>query len=372
MSPPERTELSAPSVTIPLIKKGAYYYLDVKVNGKPIQFTLETGGSLFAISARAAKALGLRVDSVEMAPGVPSPRASIDSLNIGGATLHGLIARVDAQFDGMNEDGLVSIPMLADLLWTIDLANSRLVLERGSLPAPNGRDVFAIAGKDRGRRIDIPLNVGGQQEAAVLDTRYADWIIVSDSLIPRLALAGPLRNAGTAWGPAQGTFEMRGARLADSVTLGRYAVPRAAIVFRDRRGAVVGNAFLEQFVITVDYKNQRVRFQRPAGTVLTVPPQFWETQTVAATPQSGERTFGFRMGARPGGALFIVQLVPRSPAEKLGIRENDRVISFDGTPAAMMNPIIFRSALARGDAVKIVVEREGKNVEFTIASYVLP
>jgi hypothetical protein len=90
-------------------------------------------------------------------------------------------------------------------------------------------------------------------------------------------------------GPAQGTFEMRGARLTDSVTLGQYSLPRAAIVFRDR-----------------------------------------------------------------------------------GIRENDRVLSFDGTAAELMNPAVFRAALQHGEPVKVVVDRDGMKLEFTVGSYALP
>jgi predicted aspartyl protease len=98
MSPPERTEISAQPVTVPLIKKGEFYYMDVKVNGQPVQLTLETGGSLFAISARVAKTLALRVDTVEMAPGMPSPRARVDSLNMGGVMLQQVAAVLDTRY----------------------------------------------------------------------------------------------------------------------------------------------------------------------------------------------------------------------------------------------------------------------------------
>ena len=386
MSPPQRTAMAAPVVTLPLTKIESFYFTDVKVNGKPFQFTLETGASFFAVSRRLANVMQLKIDTVEMAPGMLSPRVRIDSVNIGGVTLHGLVARIEPSFDGRNDDGIISIPMLRNVLWTMDLTGLKLVLERGSLPAPNGKDVFQIVGTDRGRRIDIPLTVGGQAVSAVLDSRYADWIMVSDSLIPKLDLGGPLRSVGTAWGPNQGTFEMRGARLTNTVNLGAYAIPRAPLVFRDRAGAIVGNAFLEEFVVTVDYPNQRVRFLRPAGTTITVPPLAWETAAVAsgggpgagpratgAPLRSGDRTFGFRMAMRPNsGALTIVQLAPGSAAEQMGIRENDRVVEFDGRPVSAMDPSTFRAALERATPVKIIVERDGKRLEFTVTSYVIP
>ena len=72
----------------------------------------------------------------------PSPRGRVDSMNIGGVTLHGLIARIEPAFDGMNEDGLISIPVLSDLLWTMDLANATLLLERRPWAAAEIRRVL--------------------------------------------------------------------------------------------------------------------------------------------------------------------------------------------------------------------------------------
>lgn len=369
MASPRRVVLRDSSVTVPLRKIGDFYYADASVNGRAYLFTLETGAGFAAVSPRLVSQLGLAVDTVEVFPGQRAPLVRIDSIVVGGASYYGVVARVLPTLEGSQEDGLISIPLLRELLWTLDLSRGRLVLTRGALPEPDGREVVSIPGRDRGRRVDMPVAVGGDVLPAVLDTRYAGWIVISDSLIPRLSLAGPLLQAGTAWGPSQGTFEMRGARLAGNAMVGMHTLAQPALVFRDRPGPIVGIALLEQFTITVDQKNARIRLQRPSMDAVVVPAQSWET--AAVTLRSGDRTFGFRMAVRPTAGLRIVQLVPGSAAEKAGIRDGDEVVEFDGTPAAAMSPDIFRAALSRGGPIKVVVQRDGRRHEFAVESYVL-
>jgi CubicO group peptidase (beta-lactamase class C family) len=370
---PEQVTFSGSRAEIPLTRRNGFYYVDVLVNGRPFHFTLETGANFILVGNRVARALGLPIDTTQrtggivMRPGMEFVRGRIDSLAVAGVTFRGFDARVTSLFDNGDFDGIISLPFLRDLLWTMDLANSRLVIERGSLPAPNGRDVVAMAGQDAGGRLDFMMSLGGQSQPAVMDTRYADWIMTNDSLLPKIPLATPVRRVGTARGPSLGTFEMRGARLAGAVTFGRYSVPQAPLVFRDRGGTIVGVNLLEQFVITVDQRNGRLRFARPDSAVI-VPALAWETAAVASAPATPPtRTFGFRMAAR-GNRLFVVMLDSTSAAAKAGVRENDEVVEFEGVPSAQMNPEIFRAALARGTPAKFVILRDGKRLEFMVES----
>lgn len=377
-SGPARTALASSSVEVPLTKAGAFYFADVRMNGRPFRFTVETGAGFFGISARAAQALGLRVDSVEVTPGYRAPVAVVDSLTVSGATFQTLTARVVPAFDDAGFDGIISIPVLRQVLATLDLGSSRLVLERGSLPAPNGRDVFAFAGLDRGRRVDFEMSLGGVTVPAVLDTRSYIPLVVPDSLESALRLNSAPRFVGNAMGPSLGTFTLRGARLAADLRFGSFGVQRPAILFRNRPGVVVGVPFMEQFAITIDQQARRIRFaRREPGALAVIPPQDWETtqapaagargpapRVAGATPTA--RPMGFNLMGAPGGELAVTNLVPGSTAERAGIRNGDRVVEFDGTPVAAMSPAIFRAAVAKGTPVKVVVQREGGRVEFMI------
>ena len=377
-----RTELASSTVTVPLTKTSGFYYADVLVNGQRFRFTLETGAGFFAISNRAARALGLQPDSVELMPGSRSAVVRIDSLSLGGVTLHDLVARVTGTLDERDFDGLISIPFFTGMLATIDLGASRLVFTRGSLPVPNGIDVLPIPRTDRGGRVDVEVSLGGVPGFAVLDSRSFVWLIAPDSLSQRLRLESAPRSVGMAWGPTMGSFELRAARLADPLRIGSTSIERSPIAFRNRPGIVAGVPFLEQFAITLDLRNSRIRFSRPAGAgAIVIPVQSWDTSSVEPrratasgnTPASGQRTMGFGIAGPPGGGrLNIVNVTPQSSAAKAGIREGDQLLELDGTPAAAMSPAIVRAAVAKGTKINVIVLRDGRQLEFNIDPYVVP
>lgn len=264
--------LSRPT-DIPLEKIGNFYYVNVAVNGRPFRFTLETGANFFAVSSRLARALQLNVDSAA-GESRAGGTVHIDALTIGGARLTNLTAAVTTLFESSPDtfDGIISIPVLREFLATIDLPRRVLRLERGALPAANGRDILAIAGKDRGGRVDVMLDLGGSSTAAVLDTRSFIGLSLPDSLEPRLSFVDSVRSMGQARGPSLGTFTLRRGQLISALRLGGFEAPKPVVIFRDRGGSVIGVPILEQFVITLDIANGRLRFTRPDGsTTFTVP-----------------------------------------------------------------------------------------------------
>jgi carboxyl-terminal processing protease len=110
-----------------------------------------------------------------------------------------------------------------------------------------------------------------------------------------------------------------------------------------------------------------------------VPTQPWETGGQVGGPAargqrvSGQRTIGFGLAGRlSGGGLTVVNVVPGSSAEKVGLRAGDQLVELDGTTAAAMSPVVVRTAVARGGPVKVVVLREGRRLEFTVEPYVVP
>jgi carboxyl-terminal processing protease len=62
------------------------------------------------------------------------------------------------------------------------------------------------------------------------------------------------------------------------------------------------------------------------------------------------------------GALLIVDVIPRSPAEQAGIRENDRITAVDGQPTAALSTDEAASLLtgAEGSTVRVAVESPGQ------------
>src|SRR5688572_15588708 len=157
---PERTVFHQPVSEVAITRGGVYPFVEVKLNGRTFRFALETGGSFFGISERAATALGLERRATGNPAGQgPAAITKIDSVQLGGVSFYNVEAAVSEMFATRDFDGIVSPPLLRDVLYTIDLRNNRLRLERGALPAADGKAIFPIAGKDRGSRVDVVLDL---------------------------------------------------------------------------------------------------------------------------------------------------------------------------------------------------------------------
>lgn len=366
---PQAARLASPRVTIPLTREGDFYYAQVLVNGKPFKFTLETGANFIGLSAKAAQSLGLKVDSVQLASvaGGTPPRmavAAVDSLSIGGATYTGLVVRVSTMWDESGFDGIITLPFLRGLLATLDLPHSALVLERGSLPPVNGRDILPVAGADRGERVDVAMSFGDVTLPVVLDTRSFIAIALPDSVESRLRFESQPVSIGQAAGPALGSFQMRAAPLAGNATIAGAVFQNPPITLRSRGGPVIGIPILEHLIVTIDQVNKRVRITQADDKPI-------ESRRAAATPpSSGQQTMGFNMAGFPGSnQLRLLNIVPGSDAERVGLKNDDILVEFDGVAATDMNPGVFRAAIARGTPVKVVVTRDGKRLEFMVKPY---
>src|SRR5205085_741413 len=209
-----------------------------------------------------------------------------------------------------------------------------------------------------------------------------------DSLASRISLVSPPRSIGEAAGPTLGVFQLQAARARETMQIGEVHVDRPVLTFRNRPGTVIGVPLLEQLVLTLDQRHQRLRVVAADTNPITIAAQPWETAQTgerssgAAQParegpppppaSSGQRTMGFNLAGVPGGALAVRNVVAGSSAERVGLKEGDQLIEFDGTRSSDMNPTVFRAAAARGKPVRVVIDRGGKRLELMIEPYVVP
>ncbi|HEX2724068.1 MAG TPA: aspartyl protease family protein [Gemmatimonadaceae bacterium] len=392
VDPPQRVDLSSASVSVPLEKEGPFYYTSVLVNGRPFRFTIETGASFVAISGRAAKALSLPTDSIDMRVMAGQSRRSavvyIDSISVGGATFRGLTASVTPRWDTQSFDGIISVPYFTGLLVSLELSKSRLIFSRGKLPEPNGRDVVPIAGRDRAGRVDFDMDLGGVSTPVVVDTRSFVPLTIPDSMVGLLRTESPPQPIGGAMGPALGAFELQGARLSGAARIGSISIARPPIAFRNRPGAVLGVPILESIDVTFDVSHNRIRVASSTGRSVEIGQQPWETESTAsaansepavrrvgpsgpAAPASGQRTMGFNLAGFPP-ELRVINLVAGSDAERAGLKNGDVLVEFDGTSRDKMSPQIFRAAADRDRGTRIVVRRGTETLAFLVKPYVVP
>jgi hypothetical protein len=285
-------------------------------------------------------------------------------VQLGGVVFYNQRAAVTEMFDARGWDGIVSPPLLRAVLYTLDLRNNRLRLERGALPDVDQRTVLAISRTDRGNRIAFPVQLGDDTVHPVMDTQSLLDLTISDSLESALGLVAPPVSIGQASGPSQGTFNLRGARMSDRSQVGATVIDSLPVVFRNRAGPLAGVAFLEEFVITVDDVNGRIRLV-PHATPVRFAAASWERQgdrTARAAQQAsrGRYMLGLRVSGTPS---TVVAVEPGSNVEKAGIRVGDVVLEVGKTPVERMTAADWQRFLSDGSSVPITLARGGERYE---------
>jgi len=164
---------------------------------------------------------------------------------------------------------------------TIDYPAGRLVLARGALPAPSGRDVLATVPIAFGFGVHLDLNGVGSD--AFIDTRSETALGVSPSLAGGLHFAYAPVTVGMARGAGFAPIPVKAARLGGDVVLGEYSIAQPIIDVRQLppylpSQPLLGGRILSQFAVTLDQRDGRVRFVLPGGgtTLPAPPPAPWE------------------------------------------------------------------------------------------------
>jgi hypothetical protein len=112
-----------------------------------------------------------------------------------------------------------------------------------------------------------PVSVGGQTAKAVLDTGNIRALDMPAEALKPMRLASFPRLAGNAAG-VSGSSMIREVTLAAPLRIGGYLLDKPAVTFsEDFHEVNIGSSLLQDFIITIDQKNRRVRFVRAARAV---------------------------------------------------------------------------------------------------------
>ena len=263
----------ATAASVPMLFRGAMPAVEVRVNGQgPFLFAIDTGGQgLARVDSSLVERLKLEtVDTVQGTDGssrstVAMPVVRLDSISFGGLEFKDVRAASRNYNQSPNVpriDGILGFNLFADYLLTLDFPARRVLVERGSLAEPDGKQVL---GFERPRGIPVvDLDVAGHKVRAHLDSgNMIGGFILPTALVDRLTLAGPPRSAGRARS-ITGEIEMKAAEVKGTIRLGRFEFADPTIHFPALSAdANVGAAVLREFAITFDQKNNRLRLERP-------------------------------------------------------------------------------------------------------------
>jgi len=265
---PDRTVVPATGAEVEMARSDHLPAVSVMINGRgPYRFALDTGGGgNGSIDSTVAAALGLEVIG-QARSGDPSGRnmvtvdlVKVPSLAIGDARFEGVEMSVRAgrlRRMGSPVDGILGFRLFQECLLTLDYPANRLRVDRGDLPAVNGKDVLAF---ERPRGIpSIRLQVDSMWVDADVDAGAPGGFSLPASLEPKLAFAAPPQVVGQ--GRTIGNdFEIRAGAIKGSVRLGGYEYKDANVELQPVFPmANVGSRVLRDFRVTFDQKNNRMR-----------------------------------------------------------------------------------------------------------------
>jgi hypothetical protein len=161
--------------------------------------------------------------------------------------------------------GILGFPAFKDCLLTLEYPRSRIVLERGSLRPPNGKDILPLHPTSLQKQTPhVEVRLGDQPVTALLDSGAS----------PALAMSIPVaKNLG--WNPQkEREFETQVmgvggisrawiSPLNQPLHLGAHTLSNLKrTVLENTSGlqeVIIGGEALQNFTLTFDQKNQRVR-----------------------------------------------------------------------------------------------------------------
>jgi hypothetical protein len=255
----------------------------------------------------------------------------------------------DSSDDPVRIDGLLGLPLFRDVLLTLDYPRSRLRVERGDLPPPDGEEVLPMQIAAGGRAL-VPLRVGRREVWANIDTGLAAGLVVPDWAVAAFPGAERSVEGGDRFRFVAGVSPpSRAARLTEDVRLGRHVIRRPVVSVGVGDEPAIGTEYLSHFAVTLDQKNRRIRFDRLKMGAIEIPPLLRP---------------GFQLDPASG---VVEHVVPGGGAEGAGLRVGDRVTAVEGTPLAEFMRRGPRDAAAgRPDALSVEVQRGGRRLRFDV------
>ena len=269
MGPPAAGPAAGDHASLPMTFTNGIPTLQIMVNGKgPFTVGFDTGAMGGPhMNDKMIAALGIEPFGEAHAtdPSGKNPRTvklyKVDSAQFEGVTLNQLVGTSTVLSGKKLEtlDAIVGLEGFAGLVVTLDYVHGRFSAERGALPAPEGKTVFAYTGPPP----SAPLTVEGKTLDAHLDTgniRYG--VIVPTEFAAGLSRKAEAKSIGVAR-TVSNTIEMFAEPVAGGVTMAGTPLTVTDVGYPSVAAiGNVGSLALTNMVVRVDPKNKRIQLER--------------------------------------------------------------------------------------------------------------
>jgi len=262
--------------------------LQVKVNGKgPFNMMLDTGTDPSAIDLATAREIGLKLDpvgrqgagggtSINLAYETKLPLLEIDGLTVKNIEALAIDLSRISQRLGKPIHGVLGHSLLNNRIVQIDYPQ-RVVRFYSKSPfakaanQPNTPKRTVLSFRYADDVLIDEVSVNGKKIVANLDTGSDGTFQLTPAAVSYLRLEDEVSKAKVSTSVGfNGVSENREGRIG-SVTIGGISIDAPTVIFfargagRDKRawGINIGNAFLKDFVMTIDYPRKLITLERP-------------------------------------------------------------------------------------------------------------
>ncbi|HEY6356916.1 MAG TPA: aspartyl protease family protein [Vicinamibacterales bacterium] len=264
----DRVELPSLGTVVPMDDLSGRPVVGVWINGRgPFPFIVGTGAPVTAITQDLVNDLGLTPDSDELASG---PFLA-DELRVGEAVAHAVPLGRTVVVSGQGDTpvrGVLSPASFPGVLFALDYLGGRLRLLSGALQPPDGHRVFEYPPEETVPTVSV--DVAGHAFDVQVDSNAPGGLTLPTRDAADLPLADQPIEIGRVV-EVFGDFPVSVATLNGIVGIGDFPLEIHSIIFSDLRPVLgagrgsIGARILETFVLTLDVKNHRLRFDRPGG-----------------------------------------------------------------------------------------------------------
>ncbi|MBI5771275.1 MAG: aspartyl protease family protein [Verrucomicrobia bacterium] len=316
-------------VTLPAQSLGHYLIVEARWDrSASFNFLVDTGASVTLVSPAIARRYGTR----KAAP-VETPRVQVKSADgrfteLPAATLDRLVFG-ELRFDevpvlvydcaplsahlGIKIDGVLGFPLFRETLLTLDYPQSRVIVRRADakvlLPGT------PIPVDDSNKTPLVRVQLGDRTLVALIDSGSdASLSLNPVGLEPGFAIAP---RAGAMASTLTGDRPQQVARLADTLAIAGYELPRPIVELTDELSAL-GGGILRHFTVTFDQQHDRVTFFRDQRAPIPTPPRRSAGVSFTRTPAYWR----------------VASVIPGSPADQAHMEPGDLVTRINGEHVA--------------------------------------
>ena len=363
--------------TIPIDLWGNHVFLKACVDGRELDFILDTGAGNTSLDLDVAKQLGVKLGATFSVGGAGPARVSaarVDDASVaveGSSITQPVVSAIDLsrlpRFEGHRIDGILGYDFISRYVVAIDYARHELrVYDRPAFQydGPGVSVPIMLINRFPHLNADVKLADGATIRGhMVIDVGSNGSLSLTKAFVDKNRLrqrVGPtIRRTGG--GGVGGATTSDLGRLA-SLSIGGIELSRPLVnLFGDSAGSLsvsgswegnIGGAILRRFTLFLDYQGKRMIFEPNASL---------------HEPFEADMS-GMLLRLNDSLTTIVVETVAQaSPASEAGIQPGDEIVSVNGVPGSQKLLGELRDRLRKpGERVVLVLRRNGeeKRVEF--------